>query len=191
MASGSSARGRAWRRGRSRPSAGRELTVEQLRTLGVERGERLVEDEQRRLVQERAAEREALQHPARERARPLVPRLPETEALEHHPDALAPLGHAVQPAVEVEVLERAQLAVDERLVPEEAEVGALRSDLESPLVGRISPATRRSSVVLPEPFGPVTSTKPPRSISKLSSSMTRFAPNRFARPRARIIMRRV
>src|SRR3954463_15232849 len=42
-------------------------------------------------------------------------RLPEAEALEQHPDPLAPLGHAVEPAVEVEVLEHGQLAVDERL----------------------------------------------------------------------------
>ena len=54
-----------------------------------------------------AAEREPLQHPARERRGALAPRLPEPEALEQHPDPLAPLRDAVEAAVELEVLERA------------------------------------------------------------------------------------
>ena len=41
-----------------------ELGVEQLGTLNVERGVRLVEDEQRRVVEENAAEREPLRHAA-------------------------------------------------------------------------------------------------------------------------------
>ena len=51
----------------------------------------------------------------------LVPPLPEPEALEQRADPLAPLGHVVEAAVEVEVLERGQLAVDERLVREVAD----------------------------------------------------------------------
>ena len=39
-------------------------------------------------------------------------------------------GDAVEPAVELEVLERGQLAVDERLVREEAEAPAVERDLE-------------------------------------------------------------
>src|SRR5213079_3537411 len=81
-------------------------------------------------VQHGPAEREPLQLAARELGRPLPPRLPEAEALQQHPDPLAPLGYAVEPAVEIEVLERGQLAVDERLVPEEPDRAAVRLDLE-------------------------------------------------------------
>ena len=52
--------------------------------------------------------------------------IPEAEALEQHADALAPLGHAVEPAEELEVLERRQLAVDERFVADVADHLALR-----------------------------------------------------------------
>src|SRR4051812_39110463 len=107
-----------------------ELTVEQLRALFVQAAERLVEDQQLGLVQQRAAECEPLQLPARKLGRALAARLPEAEALEQHPDPLAPLGHAVEPAVEVEVLEGGQLAVDERLVTKEADRPALRLDLK-------------------------------------------------------------
>ena len=109
--------------------------------LVVERGERLVEDEQLGVVEQRPAEREPLRHPARERRDALVARLPEAEALEQHADPLAPLRHAVEPAVEVEVLERGQLAVDERLVPEEAELRARSAPTSSsPRVGAARPA---------------------------------------------------
>ena len=145
----------------------RELAVEQRRTFFVEAAVRLVEDEQVGIVQQRAAESEALQHPARVRVRALVPCVPEPEALEQHADALAPLGDAVEPAVEVEVLERGQLAVDERLVPDVPDAAAFeRERASSPAVGTASPAQSRSSVVLPEPLGPVTSRNPSRATSK-------------------------
>src|ERR671935_2999332 len=52
------------------------------------------------------------------RAGPLRTRVPEAEPLQQHPDPLAPLRHAVETAVQVEVLERGQLAVEEWLVAE-------------------------------------------------------------------------
>src|SRR5207247_624595 len=89
-----------------------------------------------RRVEERRAEGEPLDHPAGGRGRSLLPRLPEPEALEQHPDALAPLGHPIEAAVEVEVLERCQLPVDQRLVPEEADPAPVRLDLERPGRGK-------------------------------------------------------
>ncbi len=86
-----------------------------------------------RIVEQDATEREALRHPARVRRDPVAPRLPETEALEQHPDPLAPLRHAVQPAVQIEVLERGELAIDERLVPEVAELAARDAPLDRSL----------------------------------------------------------
>ena len=107
-----------------------ELVVEQRRPLRVERRVGLVEDQERRLVQQGAAEGEPLGHPARVRRRRAGAGIPEAEALEEHPDALAALAHAIETAVQVEVLERRQLTVDERLVPDEPDPGARHGDLE-------------------------------------------------------------
>ena len=85
-------------------------------------------------MEQRPAQRQALRHPARVRGDPLVAD-PQPEALEQHPRSLAPLGHAVETAEEVEVLERGELAVDERLVREEAEPAAVDTDLERPARG--------------------------------------------------------
>ena len=59
-----------------------------------------------------------------------MPRIPEPEALEQHPDPLAALWDPVETAVEVEVLERRQLPVDERLVADITEPPALDCDVE-------------------------------------------------------------
>src|SRR6058998_1301421 len=107
-----------------------ELPLEQRRAVGVERLERLVEEQQLRLVQQRAAEREPLEHPARERPRAVVADLPEPEALEEHADPLAALRNPVEPAEEVQVLDRRQLAIHEWLVREEADRAPVDADCE-------------------------------------------------------------
>ena len=157
-----------------------ELGVEELRPRLVERAVRLVQHEQLRLVKEHAAEREPLRHAAGVRGDPLVPCLPETEALEQHADPLAALGQAVEAPVELEVLERGQLPVDEWLVPEVADLRALAPRSIFPSVGWASPAQIRSSVVFPEPFGPVTTRKPPRGRSR-STSARRASPRSACR----------
>ena len=106
------------------PARSASSACEQLGALDVEPVERLVEEQQVGVVEKRPAEREPLEHPARERPGPLVPHSPEPEALEHRARTLAPLGQPVEPAVEVEVLERRQLPVDERLVREEPDRAA-------------------------------------------------------------------
>ena len=115
---------------RRRTGEGVELAVEKRRAVLVERGVGLVEDEQVGLVEERPAEREPLGHAARVRRDALVTRLPEPEALEEHPDALAPFGHAVEPAEEIEVLDRGELPVDEGLVRQIADARAVGVDDE-------------------------------------------------------------
>ena len=140
-----------------------ERRVEQRRAGRVERVERLVEDQELRLVEEHAAEPEPLAHAAREGRDALVAHLPEPEALEQHADALAALGHAVERREQMQVLERRQLAVDERLVAEVADRPRGGAASSSPPLGAASPARTRSSVVLPEPFGPVTSRNPGRA----------------------------
>jgi hypothetical protein len=92
------------------------------------------------------------------------------------PVPLAAFRNAVEPAVEVEVLERRQLAVDERLVPEVAELRAFDVDLELARLGAARPAMRRSRVVLPEPFGPVTSRKSSSPTSSVTPRRILFVP---------------
>ena len=114
---------------------------------------RFVQHEQLRLVQERPAESEALCEAPGESAHPLVPGIPQAETLEDHADALASLGDAVQAAEQVEVLERGQIAVDERLVTEEPDPPAIerhfegatcrcRESDEKPQEGRLPGAVR-------------------------------------------------
>src|SRR5215207_4939931 len=108
----------------------RQLPVEELGAFGVERGERLVEHEQLGLVQERTAEREPLRHSARVGRDPLAAPVPEAVALEQHSDPLAALGNAVEAAEEVEVLERGEVPVEERLVAEVAEPATIQIEVE-------------------------------------------------------------
>ena len=91
---------------------------------------RLVEHEQRRLVQKRATEGKPLRHAAGECCDALGARVPQAEALEEHADSLAPLRHAVEAAVEVEVLERRELAVEERLVTDVSDAPALQRHVD-------------------------------------------------------------
>ena len=154
----------SWRSSNSAPSV-------------VECGERLVEHEKLGLVQERTAESEPLCHAARVRRDTFGANVPEAEALEQHADPLPPLGHAVETPVEIEVLERRQIAIEKRLVTDEAELAAGGVDVERrhPSVRRV-PRQSRSSVVLPDPFAPVTTRKLPRSRSRSSGFSARRRP---------------
>jgi len=105
-------------------------------------------------VQKRPAEREPLQLAARKRGGPLAPRLPEPEALEQHPDPLTPFRNAIEPAVEVEVLERRQLTVDERLVRKEADPAAVGLDVERAARRDGEPGAKPQQRRLPGPVRP-------------------------------------
>ena len=99
----------------------------------VERRERLVEHEQLGIVQERAAEREPLRHAARVRRDTRSARASQRPKRSSSiPIRSRRSGHAVEAPVELEVLERGQLPVDERLVTEEAELATGDFDLELP-----------------------------------------------------------
>src|SRR5262245_7568694 len=127
-----------------------EFVEQEIGASGVERGEGLVEEQQVWFVQERPRERKPLQHPAGKRRGLFVPRRPEPEALEQGARALSAFGDPVEPAVQIEVLERRQLAVDERLVPEEAEAGA----------GELAPDLPPDRVE--QPSDPPEQSRPPR-----------------------------
>jgi len=83
-----------------------------------------------------------------------VARVPQPVALEQHADPLAPLGDAVEAPVQLEVLERGQLAVDERVVADVAELPAVGLDLELALGRREQPGEEAEQRALPRPVAP-------------------------------------
>ena len=156
VASGSSRAG-SWvvRSTVAEPASSREPAVEQLRSLGVERRERLVEHEQLGIVQQRAAEREPLHHPARvrgRRARRGRPRARTARAASRSARAAPARGRAGR-------RDRGSRARSGRGRGAARGRGSRarrgrRATSSSPPVGAASPATSRSSVVFPDPFAP-------------------------------------
>ena len=104
---------------RVRPERPADQRLEQLGRGGVEAGARLVEQQQRRVVQHRPRGGEALHHAARELAHRLV-----GAALHAHAASSSSTRarrHAVQARVEAQVLAPAELAVEQRLVAQVAD----------------------------------------------------------------------
>jgi hypothetical protein len=93
-----------------------EAADERLRGPIVEPRERLVEEHQPRIVQERAFERQPLAHPARETGNLVVATRRQLGAIERTIDARAGVAKAVQTRVEQEVLGGGQLGVEEEVV---------------------------------------------------------------------------
>ena len=106
-------------------------------------------------MEQRPGEREPLAHPLGVGGHALAARLPEPEPLEQHPDPLAPLGNAVEPPVQLEVLERGELPVDERLVADEADRCSLHAQLElRPRSARRDPREAAAACSCRSRFGP-------------------------------------
>ena len=117
-----------------------------------------------------------------------VPCLPEPEALEQHPGALAPLRRRGRGGRRGRG-SRARSARGRRAARARCSRCRPRSTRtsSSPAVGMPrGPAQSRSRVVLPEPLGPVTSKNPSRATSKLTPRRTRLSPYRFSSPARRI-----
>ena len=130
--SGSWVRDDPRRRRASREASQAELTVEQRGTVLVESRVRLVEHEQSRVVQEGPAEREPLRHPARIGGDALADALPRDRNARAAFRSALGARRPGRGAVEVEVLEPGQLAIDKRLVREVAELASGRLDLSVP-----------------------------------------------------------
>src|SRR5207247_45817 len=94
---------------------------------GVEVGARLVEQQQLGVVEDRARDRHPLHRAAAEVAHGLVGPALELQALEQLGDPL--LADAEQPRLEAQVLAPGRLAVEQRLVAEEADATAHRPRL--------------------------------------------------------------
>ena len=166
----------------ARAAAGRsDQRFHQLRPRGVEVGARLVEQQQLGVVQHGARDRDPLHHSAGERAHGFGGAREHAHCVEQLLDPRE--ADAVQARVEAQVLARGELAVEQRLVAEQADPSAYRHDSPGRLLpstrtppawGRSSVASTRSSVVLPAPFGPsTTSVWPSRSDSETPASASR------------------
>ena len=195
-------RGCGWPGRSSDPDRRRRLDrlADDERRLRVERRGRLVEEDDRRLVEQRAGDRELLLHALAERAGRVVAPLPEREQPQVALDPLGPRRRvqAVQPAEEVEVGRRRQLLVEARRLGQDADpradvVGSARgrrspsTDGACPRVGSISAVSSRTVVVLPAPFGPSSPSTSPRRTSRSTPRIAQAAPNRRPRPVVRIM----
>jgi hypothetical protein len=131
----------------------------------VERGERFVHQQHRRIADQAAADGDALLHAARQFVRHSLLEAGETGEIEELPGPLDALR-----AQFLEHPQRKQNVVEDigprqqgRALKHQADVGCRRgnellAEQIRPLVGRMSPAISRSSVDLPQPDGPTTAT---------------------------------
>ena len=143
-----------------------DLRAQRDADLGVERRERLVEEQHLRLDRERARERDALLHAARELPRVARPGLGHVDELEQLGDALPdrvladPLAH---PHPEADVVRDRHVREERVRLEHHAHVAPVRrrgTDVRPverrcvPALGISKPAIIRRVVVLPQPDGP-------------------------------------
>ena len=131
----------------------------------VEAGVRLVEDQDIRIVQQRADDQHLLLHALRIGADRLLGGVGEAEQLEERAQPVLEhvFGELPQPADQLQLLASGQERVERRLlrhVAQPAPVGdrvvgdAAPLEQHRPLEGSISPVIIRPVVVFPDPFGP-------------------------------------
>ena len=137
--------------------------------VGVERRQRLVEEEHARLERERTCERDPLPLAARQLADVRSGQVRDLEPLEEIVD-----GHAAARA-EAHVREDVEMREERVLLEEVADTAPLRRDVDSSVRvepdavgerddaarGRSRPATTRSTVVFPAPDGPTSAVVAP------------------------------
>ena len=128
-------------------AAGADQAARQLAALGVEVGVGLVEQQQLRLVQDAAADRQPLAHPGRELGDALVGAALHPDRLEQlvDPRLRAPPSSPVQAGVEAQVLAAAEVAVEQRLVAEVADPPAQLPGLARAARSRARAPRRRSA----------------------------------------------
>ena len=175
-----------------------DLVPDPAQRLGVDAAPGLVQQQQRRLVQQHARDLDAAAHAAGILRRRLVGAIAQLHQRQRLVDAAGGerARQAVQRGAEAQVLARGQLQVQARLLEHDAEARAVRacrwsttarpSSASVPACGGSRPASRRNAVVLPAPLGPSRPNSSPGATSKLTpSSAARVAePARQARRRA-------
>ena len=116
--------------------------LDQLGGVRVEVGGRLVEQQQLGVVQDRAGDRGALDHPARVGVDRVVGAAAQADGVQQLLDAR--VRRAVQAGVEAQVLARGEVAVEQRRVAEEADPAADRPALVGQLVAEHASRCRRA-----------------------------------------------
>ena len=156
--------------------------------LGVHGRERLVHEQDRRLVREGARDRDALLHSAGQLPRIVVDEARQADGGERLLDEPRPLGLRellVAQRQEDVVAHASSRASSERLyswkttaISSGGEVTGRPSTTTPPLVGRMRPAMHFSRVVLPQPDGPTTHTNSPSPTVNvtLRSAWVAFSP---------------
>ena len=105
---------------------GGDEPVEDLRRMGVEAGVRLVEEDDLRVVDERAGDGEALRHAAAEGAHRVVAAMAQLDGAQQLVNAGLRIGHAVELRKEEEVLFCREVRVEHGVVADEPDVSAGR-----------------------------------------------------------------
>ena len=154
--------------------------------VAVERGEGLVEQQDRGLDRERAGERHALLLAARELARQAVAKAAELHDLEEAVDPRRGLrpAHAAGAQAVGHVLRHRHVREQGVVLEDDADVALVGRqmvdrravDAHAALAWRTKPATTRNNVVLPQPEGPSRATTSPGSMASVTSSTASVAP---------------
>ena len=148
-----------------------ELVVQAVAGHRVERAERLVHQQHVGVLGERAGERDALAHAARELVRPLLGEVAEVHHLEQLVGARAALVARRRRRASARARRcRARSATGTARPPgTSARCGSARTST-APDVGWSRPATRLSSVLLPQPDAPSRQTNSPGATSRVTPS---------------------
>ena len=152
----------------------REVLAEDHPGLLVERAERLVHQERAGFQAERAGQRRALAHAAGELRRIVAHEVLEPDRLQRLPRARLLLGlrHALEHHAELDVLDdrapgkqRVLLEHEGDVVGQRRRAPACRGPRPCRCVGVSSPPIMLSSVLLPQPLGPIRQSNSPRVMS--------------------------
>ena len=160
-------------RAAARASAADELP-QALALARVERGRRLVEQQQPRLGEQADGDVDPLPVAARERPDRVVGPVAQAGLVEHPADGGVDVRDLLEPGEQPQVLRDRELRVDRRLLRDPADLAAVERHV--PDVGSSAPARICSSVVLPAPFGPMTATSSPGAASNETPWSARRAP---------------
>ncbi len=144
-----------------------DLVVQVVAGHGVERAERLVHEDDLRVLGQAAGERHAVAHAAGELVRPRVAMPPSrTVSSSSCARSRARSRHPAQLERELDVLARGEPGQQGRVLEHEGDLAATSS---VPVVGWSRPATRLSSVLFPQPDAPTMVRNSPAATSRLTS----------------------
>ena len=153
----------------------RQVLLQHHPGLRVERGERLVEQQHVRIDGERARQRRALAHAAGQLVRIVIGELGETESFQQRLGALPALGRGTpwisSPNLTFSAMVRHGSSKSFCSMKATWALGPVTrspSTKASPSLGAVRPEPILSSVLLPQPLGPISDTTSPSRTEKLT-----------------------